>query len=185
MGKRLVIDASIARSAGPEGATFPTSKHCRELLKTVMTANHRVVFTPDITEEWKKHQSAFARQWKTSMYAHRRIDEIAYETLIQLIVHKRLDKLRVMIARIAMSDKNRDIMLKDCHLLEGAAITDEIVLSLDDEVRALFAQACAKIGPIRAIIWANPDSHNSEILIWLNEGASVKKEWQLQHESVL
>lgn len=30
--KRLVIDASVARSAGDEGATFPQSVHCRQFL---------------------------------------------------------------------------------------------------------------------------------------------------------
>ncbi len=38
--KRLVIDASIARSAGGNEATIPCSKHCRDFLKSVLEICH-------------------------------------------------------------------------------------------------------------------------------------------------
>src|SRR6266568_2952163 len=73
VSRRLVIDASVARAAGGEGTTHPTSKHCRDLLQAVLTICHRVVLTPDITQEWNTHQSRFARLWRVSMVARKKI----------------------------------------------------------------------------------------------------------------
>ena len=61
VSKRLVIDASVARAAGGEDATFPISVYCRDFLQAVLDISHRVVMTPDIRDEWNKHQSKSAR----------------------------------------------------------------------------------------------------------------------------
>lgn len=45
ISKRLVIDASVARSAGKKDATDPRSVRCRDFLKTVLEISHRVVMT--------------------------------------------------------------------------------------------------------------------------------------------
>ena len=47
VSKRLVIDASVARAAGGEDATYPISVSCRDFLKAVLDLSHRVVMTPD------------------------------------------------------------------------------------------------------------------------------------------
>ena len=62
--KRLVIDASVARYAGDEGANYPKSVHCRQFLFPVLDICHQVVMTPSIKEEWDKHQSKFALTWR-------------------------------------------------------------------------------------------------------------------------
>jgi hypothetical protein len=49
--KRLVIDASVARSAGGETAVFPTSKHCRDFLRATLETGHCVVMTPVIRSD--------------------------------------------------------------------------------------------------------------------------------------
>jgi hypothetical protein len=71
--KRLVIDTSIARSAGGPDATYPTSKRCRDFLQDVLAFRHRVVMTADIREEWHRHRSRFARAWLVSMYARKNV----------------------------------------------------------------------------------------------------------------
>ena len=70
--KNLVIDASVARSAGGEDATYPTSVNCREFLKAVLDRGHKMVMTSDIKKEWDKHQSTFTDIWKRKMIAKKR-----------------------------------------------------------------------------------------------------------------
>ena len=55
--KRLVIDASIARSAGGSKATVACSTHCRDFLKSVLEICHRIVMTPEMMSEKKNTQS--------------------------------------------------------------------------------------------------------------------------------
>jgi len=71
VSKRLVIDASVARSSGGEDATYPTSVHCRDFLQAVLDICHKFVMTPDIKQEWDKHQSIFALRWRRRMVANR------------------------------------------------------------------------------------------------------------------
>jgi hypothetical protein len=123
VSKRLVIDASVARSAGGEEATYPTSVYCRDFLKAVLDICHKVVMTPDIREEWNKHESDFARAWRRRMVAKRKFE------FLDIPVN---DELWNKIDRIAGTDKQRTEMFKDLLLIEAAIATDRIVISLDD-----------------------------------------------------
>jgi hypothetical protein len=70
--QRLVIDASVARSAGDKDATYPQSVHCREFLLAVLDICHQIVMTPAIKAEWDKHQSKFALMWRRQMVAKKK-----------------------------------------------------------------------------------------------------------------
>src|SRR5579884_2623105 len=107
----LVIDASVARAAGPEAAVHPTVKHCRDFLIAVLDVCHRTTFAPALTEEWKKHQSGFARQWRLSMFARKKIVQI--DGLVN-------DELRRQLEGAAVDEKQKGAMLKDAHLIEAA-----------------------------------------------------------------
>ena len=74
--KRLVIDTDVARASGDEDATDPRAINCRDFLKEVRSQNHKVVMTRKISDEWKRHRSGFAFEWRVSMYARRRVDSI-------------------------------------------------------------------------------------------------------------
>ena len=51
-GKRLVIDADIARSAGGKEATHPRTKNCHDFLLEMLTkTSHQLVMTPKIRDE--------------------------------------------------------------------------------------------------------------------------------------
>src|SRR4051794_12743935 len=116
--RRLVIDASVARSSGGEDATFPTSKHCRDFLKAVLSICHRIVLTPEIQAEWHKHQSNFARRWLVSMFARKKVEQAGSITK---------QDPRDNIHAATENEKARAAMLKDIHLLEAAIATDETV----------------------------------------------------------
>jgi len=164
--RRLVIDASVARSSGGEDAVFPTSKNCRDFLKAVLEICHHVVLTPEIREEWHKHKSNFARRWLVSMFARKKAE----------LLDSAEDRvLRGKIHQASQNEKGRAAMLKDAHLLEAALVTDEIVVALDETVRALFIEVAIVVGEIRDVVWINPDLVHEEPLPWLESGAKLDK----------
>jgi hypothetical protein len=165
VSKRLVIDASVARSSGGEEATYPTSVHCRDFLQAVLDICHKVVMTPDIKEEWDKHQSVFALRWRRRMVAKGK-----FVFLKEVSVDKELwDKIDL----IAATDRQRREMFKDLRLLEAAIATDKTVISLDDKTaRTFFSQAASEINALKEIVWVNPDKVEEETPIeWLESGA--------------
>jgi hypothetical protein len=166
----LVVDASVARSAGGEEATYPTSKNCRDCLKAILALPHRVVMSQPITDEWNKHKSAFARTWLVSMTARKRILRVEPEQLTEL---------RQRVQEITDSQKERDAMLKDFHLIEAALATDHTVIALDEIVRALFSMACQTMGQMKSVVWANPDKPEEQPFAWLEGGAEPEKHRQL------
>jgi hypothetical protein len=164
--RRLVIDASVARSSGGEDAVFPTSKNCRDFLKTVLEICHHVVLTPEIREEWHKHKSNFARRWLVSMFARKKVE----------LIDSAEDRvLRGKIDQASQNEKSKAAMLKDVHLLEAALMTDEIVVALDETVRALFIKVAVNVGEIRNVAWINPDQADETPLPWLEGGAKSDK----------
>ncbi|MDJ0733578.1 MAG: hypothetical protein QNJ47_05740 [Nostocaceae cyanobacterium] len=172
ISKRLVIDASVARSAGGEDATYPQSVHCREFLKTVLDICHQIVMTPDIKEEWDKHQSKFARKWRIQMVTKKKFK------FLNLSIN---NELWNQIEKLAKTDKQRGEMVKDLHLIEAAIATDKIVISLDDNTaRKFFSQASQKIDELKNIVWVNPDKIVEETPIdWLKKGAPMENERML------
>ncbi|MEQ8997925.1 MAG: hypothetical protein RID53_15650 [Coleofasciculus sp. B1-GNL1-01] len=165
VSKRLVIDASVARSSGGEDATYPTSVHCRDFLQAVLDICHKIVMTSDIKEEWDKHQSIFALRWRRRMVAKGK-----FVFLKEVSGDKELwDKIDL----IAATDKQRAEMFKDVRLLEAAIATDKTVISLDDNTaRTFFSQAASEINALKDIVWVNPDKVEEETPIeWLKSGA--------------
>lgn len=160
--KRLVVDASVARAAGGEQATYPLSKRSRDFLKAMLAAGHHAVLSRPIRDEWKKHASIFASQWRTAMMARKRVilDDVPEDPT-----------LRQAIEEAATTENGRRAMLKDVHLLEAARVTDESVASLDDVVRALFARASRRVRPLRSVVWVNPGREEEDSVGWLEKGA--------------
>src|SRR5207248_3536986 len=109
--QRLVIDASVARAAGPQDAVHPTAKLCRDFLLGVLDVCHHAVFSSSITDEWRVHQSGFARQWRVAMFARKKIEQLDDP------VNR---ELRRQIEKTTSDDKHQDAMLKDVHLIEAA-----------------------------------------------------------------
>ncbi len=170
VSRDLVVDASVARSSGGEEATYPTSKNCRDCLKTILALPHQVVMSPAITDEWNKHKSAFARGWLVSMTARRRVLRVEPE---------QLEELRRKVQEITDSLKEREAMLKDFHLIEAALVTGRTVIALDETVRALFGTACQTMGQMKSIVWVNPDKLEEATITWLEAGAEPEKHRQL------
>lgn len=157
----LVIDASVARAAGGEQATYPASVFCRDCLLAVRDGGHDFVRTPEIMEEWKKHRSRFAATWLNSMIARKRVQVFSAgsDEALRQYPEKRL------------SSNLTEAFLKDCHLLEAAKASDKIVISLDDYIRALFRSASRSVRWVKTVTWANPAISDENVVAWIREGA--------------
>ncbi len=169
--KRLVIDADVARAAGSETATHPRAEHCRDFLNAVLSLNHRMVMTEQINNEWKNHQSRFARRWRVSMDARKKIDRIDPPENAEL---------QAKVTTTTNNENEIEALRKDFHLLQAALVTDQTIISLDETVRQLFKRASQQVGEIQDIIWVNPDrTAEEQPIAWLQNGAPPEPHRQL------
>lgn len=192
--KRLVIDASIARSAGgPADLTATlqplpddpdpgrhTSRRCRRILLAVFRICHRLVLTDELREEWDRHRSRFARRWLARMVAKDKVErpDVAQAPDLREDIDDFADgvsdEFEVIVAY-------RRAMQKDRHLLKAALAADEIILSLNEKDRRRFAEACDDIQSIRTITWSNPERDADNCLDWLKQGASPEPHLRLRN----
>ena len=169
--KRLVIDADVARASGSETATHPRAEHCRDFLNAVLSLNHRMVMTEQINNEWKNHQSRFARRWRVSMDARKKIERVNPPEYAEI---------QAKVTNTASTEDEIEVMDKDFHLLQAALATDQTIISLDETIRGLFKRASQSVGEIRGIIWVNPDrTAEEQPITWLQNGAPPEAHRQL------
>ncbi len=158
--KRLVIDASVATSTGERGLR---GERCQTFLRIVIDRTaHRLVMTKDIGAEWDIHSHQYARRWRRSMNAKRRVD--------RPIVNHDLT-LAQKIVRTNPPEKALAAMEKDLRLIEAARATDDRIVSLDDTARRFFCEASSSVGELREILWVNPVVEKEAPIQWLEDGA--------------
>jgi hypothetical protein len=187
VSKRLVIDASVARSAGEKDPNRPesvsvggedakrpelVSVYCRNFLQTVLDICHRVAMTRDIRDEWDKHQSKFAIRWLKTMVAKKKL--VCIEVPID-------DQLWKKIEDSVDLDKDRYEMVKDLRLLEAAIATDKTIISLDNKVRKLFKRAASEAVELESIVWVNPGIPEEKVISWLENGANTESDRLLKN----
>ncbi len=161
----LVIDASILHAASAR--QNPTASACRKVLIDILEICHRACATPAIREEWKRHQSVFARGWFTSMYARRKIAPPA--------VHDRAPIRRAVLSNRTLTPGQVAQIEKDLHLIEAALGADKIILSLDARMRSLLRRV--GITALRGVVWADPVEHPAEVQGFLNGSAGPLLAW--------
>jgi hypothetical protein len=71
MTRRIVVDASIAQSAGM--GLHPSSQRSREFLLDMLSICHKVVTSQEISAEWKNHASKFSIGWLAAMRSRGKI----------------------------------------------------------------------------------------------------------------
>lgn len=163
--KAIVVDASIARSAGL--TENPVSMQCRQVLQTMLDYCHRVVLSDDVSQEWRTHASRFTRVWLSSMKAKKK-----------LVLVSQSDAYVELCARIeACFDraKQQENIFKDFHLVVAALESDKIVITEDEQLRKLLHAAAAQVEELRSLTFANPTVSEEGIVAWLNRGAPAEK----------
>lgn len=167
--KRLVIDASVATSTGERGRR---GELCRTFLIIMIDRTaHRLVMTKDIGAEWDIHSHPFARRWRRSMNARRRVDR------------PNVDHDAVFcqkIERASQTEKALAAMEKDLRLIEAARIADNRVISLDDTARKFFSAVSSRVGELRDILWVNPVNEDETPIQWLLDGAPNEEHRQIR-----
>ena len=164
----LVIDASIAGAAGNRDAD--PSRPCTAALNAVLHTLHRLAMSGPLLEEWKRHQTRFARGWLLSMYARRLVDELDIGDD---------EPLRGRIEHAAPNANIAAILLKDAHLIELALASDERILSLDETARRHYHQAAQEIRELRRLCWVNPAVPDEQAVEWLVGGAHANRHRKL------
>jgi hypothetical protein len=178
--RRLVIDASVARSATLD--ENPTSEACRIFLQEVLDICHRVVMTSEIDREWQynaltirnkadERRSRFLVDW---LFAMERKEGKVLRPHIT-----RNQGLRTKVNRMGLPQASRQAIIEDLHLVEAASASDSVVISRDDTVHRLLRSITGNCPEIRKIVWCNPVTVGDEGVQWLKDGARVIKVWQL------
>lgn len=167
--KRLVIDASVATSTGERGVR---GERCQAFLRVMIDdTSHRLVMTREIGAEWDIHSHPFARRWRRSMNAKKRVDR-------PNVCHD--DAFCLKIERASPTEKALDAMKKDLHLIQAARITDKRVISLDDTARNYFSAVSNQVGELRDILWVNPVNDDETPIQWLKDGAANEEQRKLR-----
>jgi hypothetical protein len=135
MSRRLVVDASVARSAGT--AENPTSQYCRQFLAAMLAICHKVVMTDDIEKEWRNHGSRYSISWLTAMQSRRKLVRVPPSE-----EHNRV--INAQLAAADLPEAQRAAIEKDLLLVVAALASDRIVASLDDRMRKLLG----KLAPV-------------------------------------
>ena len=177
----IVVDASVARAAGLEGATHPTSFHCAQFLQVMMAICHQAAFTEELSREWDKHQSSVARRWRSSMIAKKKLIYLESDGLDHLYGSFREQILRDYAQRKqaypndefldAAENNMLNTVLKDVHLIDAAIKTDSRVASLEKEIRGHFRDLAPAVPDLKQIVWVNPAIPEEEAVAWLEQSA--------------
>lgn len=144
--RAVVVDASIARSAGVAGASDPVSSACRDVLLTLLGTPLTLAMSTALDDEWRRHVSRFTRKWLVSMHARRRVRRLAPEPFLPL---------RQAWAVLPDGPRRR-LLEKDAHLVDAAFAADRRVLSRDDEVRDELPQLAVRAEELGGLLWGNP-----------------------------
>lgn len=173
---QLVIDASIARAAGPEDATHPTSAACRDFLLTMLKVCHQLVYNRELKDEWDKHQSSFALKWRATMFARKKV------IFVTQISHQ---ESAAELAAYGKTEKEQAAILKDTHLIFAALVTDKRIASLDQTIRGYLNNVATLFGTIKQICWVNPTLAEDEAIDWLQANAPLEPHRMLGYQESL
>jgi hypothetical protein len=119
--KSLAVSSSTPRSREHRAAKVRRIP-LRNIVETICSrfgilVTSWFIYSPEIGSEWDDHESIFARTWRTSMVARRRVHRIG---------SGREETLRDRIRDAERREQQQEIMLKDVHLLEAAIATTKM-----------------------------------------------------------
>lgn len=167
----FIIDADIARSSGT--SEHPVSSGSRKLLENLARNGHKAAMCPSLRIEWRKHQSLFATKWLASMVAKKKIVFIKPPERIKKFIEDNIEDC-----------KDKEIALKDSHLIDAALEVDKIIASNDNVARNVFCNYSLRQGEIGAISWFNAVSDSAFISETLMSGGYIPAIYYLRSENL-
>ncbi len=174
----MVVDADVAMAAGT--GHRPPAPECLRILTTILSVCHRVAFTPELRDEWKRRASRQAKRWRKQMFGRKKVVDASSPTKAPAMRSDgALAGLEKAIDRRFPCEKERDEVRKDLHLVCAAVECGAAVISNDDTARQRFrrlAQDCRRLGSVE---WANPSCPTENVDAWLHAGAPPEPGWRL------
>jgi hypothetical protein len=171
MSRRIVVDASVARSAGT--TENPVSILCRNFLHEMLQVCHRVVITSDIEKEWRKHRSRFSIAWLAAMESRNRVVRVQSDTRLEEQIHVAVDRLD------GLTRQQEEAIRKDILLVTAASVTDKLIASRDDRMRILLKLLSAELSEVGSVLWVNPSNPDEDPCKWLEAGARYESHRRL------
>ena len=159
-GKRLVIDANIAHSAG--AGEVPASRYSRASLETVLDGDYIAVLNPTLREELKNHCSKSFQIWWRSMAAQKRIEDKEGKEFAH-----HLDKACACLDQ----DTWKDALRKDSHLVQSALASDHTIISNEKNLPRFVTIACSRVQLLSTLHYANPAVEGNACILWIKAGA--------------
>lgn len=167
----IVIDADIMRSAGT--SVHPHSRNARDVLDVIREAGHRMVQCAPIKNEHDLHQGRYASLWRAKMISRKQWVHWKY------VEDTKLRETLVAALPEPVSAKKERAVLKDAHLLEAAAATDNRIISQDTTAKGLFGLACPTLGVHRHILWGDLTASAVVVIQWLRDGCEEREDFKL------
>lgn len=145
MANRWVIDASIARAAGekPDGI----SRVSREVLELVFERKEKVISFRELRDEWRRHRSNYFTKWMAIAISKKFVEFIELDE--KSSVARNMDEAQLGAVDFA-------VMIKDCHLCDGAIESRGIITSHDDNARDAFKRHSKSLVSVKGIVWLSP-----------------------------
>jgi hypothetical protein len=172
---RFVIDADIAHGVSERELDYdPYPTTCRNILRSIRSNFHKLVVTPKIADELRRHGSQFFRIWYFSMVNENKV------TFITDFNNENLRaQIRSTINTIYINPDQQvaiwNIIEKDIHLVEAALITDNIILSNDrqsrDNIHRVIIHPTFEMN-LSCILWIRPNFIG--VILWIENGADVE-----------
>lgn len=167
----FIVDADIARSSGM--TEHPVSSGSRKLLDNLAKNGHKAVMCPNLRQEWSKHKSMYATRWLASMIARKKVIFISSNTQIKKTIEEKVADC-----------KEKEIALKDSHLIDAALQADKIIASNDSVARNVFCELSVKISEISNVSWFNAVSDGDFISEKLMCGSTIPSSYFLRSENL-
>jgi hypothetical protein len=124
-----------------------------------------------IKAEWDRQQSAFALQWRLSMFNLGKLREVKDEVL---------EALREAISAHSADANVVAIMLKDAHLIEAALVTDMRIAARDAAARGHFRRLAATLDLLHPLMWVDPVYEDEQVIAWIEQGAPPERSRRLR-----
>jgi hypothetical protein len=166
LSRRIVIDADVLSAASQATAGPPPGAACRQILQTVLEVCHRAVISPALQREYLRHRSRFGSRWLSAMYARKKAVKTQARDRPELSAWLHGPKA-------GLTDRQKNQVEKDAHLVAAALETDGLVVSRDTEVRSLLARCTA----LADLVWAPAASER--VVAWLEGGARPERAFRL------
>ena len=169
MKRGVVIDTSVARSAGGRRAADGRAAACKDALEMVRREKLLAVISAALLEEYRRQakMSLFFRQWLAWMTDKERLWPVDGKP------HR---PTRAAAQQLLPPDRQKAVE-KDLHLVGAALASDRRVLSGDDRMREDLRALTAEVRALTKVHWANPEA--AGCLDWLSRAAPDDRAWQL------